>query len=246
MSRFITSFAFALACTGLAVHAQETTTKTETKSSGGQPQVVTYTGCVQTGTQAKTYVLDKVVPVTKTTTTETPTSSTTTQSTSYILVPGEVQVQQHVGHKVEVTGMLIPGGDSKVETTTRVDREDAPDSKTRERVETKRQRLAAAGQLVEAAAAHQLHDIERATIRQRPAIVDRHDARMIEPRQDVRLARQPIGTGAAAIGDVEHLDGDLALQHVVARNVDGAHAAPAGHAGDLIAGIQLRPGGGLA
>ena len=138
MRRFITSFAFALACTGLAVSAQETTTKTETKSSGGQPQVMTYTGCVQTGTQAKTYVLDKVVPVTKTTTTETPTSSTTVQSTSYILVPGEtVQVQEHVGHKVEVTGMLIPGGNTRTETTTRTEREDAPDSKTRERVETR-------------------------------------------------------------------------------------------------------------
>ena len=138
MRRFITSFAFALACAGLVAQAQETKTRTETKSSGGQPQVVTYTGCVQTGTQAKTFVLDKVVPVTKTTTTETPTSSTTTTSTSYVLVPGEtVQVQEHVGHKVEVTGMLIPGGDTKTETTTRTDREDAKDTKTRERVETK-------------------------------------------------------------------------------------------------------------
>ena len=112
MRRFITSFAFALGCTALIANAQETRTKTEIKSSGGQPQVVTYTGCVQTGTQAKTYVLDKVVPVTKTTTTETPTSSTTTQSTSYVLVPGgeSVTVQEHVGQKVEVTGMLVPGG----------------------------------------------------------------------------------------------------------------------------------------
>ena len=138
MRRFITSFALALGCTAIALNAQETTTKTETRSSGGQAQTVTYTGCVQTGTQARTYVLDKVVPVTRTTTTETPTSSTTTSSTSYVLVPGEtVQVQEHVGHKVEVTGMLIPGGDSRTETTTRVNREDAPDSKTRERVETR-------------------------------------------------------------------------------------------------------------
>jgi hypothetical protein len=138
MRRFITSFALALACAGLALHAQETTTKTETKSSGGKPQVVTYTGCVQTGTQAKTYVLDKVVPVTRTTTTETPTSSTTTSSTSYVLVPGEsVQVQEHVGKKVEVTGMLIPGGNTRTETRTRTEREDAPDTKTRERVESR-------------------------------------------------------------------------------------------------------------
>ena len=138
MMRFITSFALALGCTVVALNAQETRTRTETRSSGGQVQTVTYTGCVQTGTEAKTYVLDKVVPVTRTTTTETPTSSTTTSSTSYILVPGEaVTVQEHVGHKVEVTGMLIPGGNSRTETTTRVDREDAPDSRTRERVETR-------------------------------------------------------------------------------------------------------------
>jgi hypothetical protein len=139
MKRFITSFAFALGCTALAAHAQETRTKTEVKSSGGQPQVVTYTGCVQAGTQEKTYVLDKVVPVTKTTTTETPTSSTTVSSTSYMLVPGgeSVTVQEHVGHKVEVTGMLIPGGDTRTETRTKIEREDAPDSRTRSRVETK-------------------------------------------------------------------------------------------------------------
>ena len=65
MKRFITSFAIALGCTAL-VAAQETRTKTEVKSSGGDPQVVTYTGCVAAGTQAKTYVLDKVVPVTST------------------------------------------------------------------------------------------------------------------------------------------------------------------------------------
>ena len=112
MRRFITSFAFALCCSALVTNAQETTTKTQTKTSGNSPQVITYTGCVQTGTQAKTYVLDKVVPVTKTTTTETPTSSTTTSSTSYVLVPGEsVTVQEHVGQKVEVTGTLIPAGD---------------------------------------------------------------------------------------------------------------------------------------
>ena len=134
MRRSITSFALALACSALVANAQETRTRTETKASGGSPQTVTYTGCVQTGTQAKTYVLDKVVPVTKTTTTETPTSST-----SYVLVPGgeSVTVQEHVGQKVEVTGTLIPGGDSRTETTTRTEREDAPDSKSRTRVESK-------------------------------------------------------------------------------------------------------------
>jgi hypothetical protein len=138
MHRLIPSCVFALGCLALTVHAQDTTVKTETKSSGGPTQTVTYTGCVQAGTQAKTYVLDKVVPVTRTTTTETPTSSRTTSSTSYVLVPGEkVTVQEHVGHKVEVTGMLIPAGDIRTETRTRVERDDEDDTKTRERVETK-------------------------------------------------------------------------------------------------------------
>ena len=35
MKRFITSFAFALGCTAVAINAQETRTKTEVKSSGG-------------------------------------------------------------------------------------------------------------------------------------------------------------------------------------------------------------------
>ena len=138
MRRLITSIGIALSCTALVVNAQETRTKTETRTEGAQAQTVTYTGCVQTGTEAKTYMLDKVVPVTRTTTTETPTSSTTTASTSYVLVPGEtVQLQQQVGKKVEVTGTMIPAGNSRTETTTRIEREDAPDTRTRERVETK-------------------------------------------------------------------------------------------------------------
>lgn len=138
MKRFITSFAIAFGCAAIAINAQETKTRTETRSSGGEPQVVTYTGCVQAGTEAKTYTLNKVVPVTKTTTTETPTSSTTTSSTSFVLVPGEtVQVQESLGKQVEVTGTLIPAGNIRTETTTRTEREDAPDTKSRERVETK-------------------------------------------------------------------------------------------------------------
>jgi hypothetical protein len=84
-------------------------------------------------------MLDKVVPVTRTTTTETPTSSSTTSSTSYVLVPGgeTVQVQEHVNKKVEVTGVLVPAGDIRTETRSRTEREDAPDTKTRERSETR-------------------------------------------------------------------------------------------------------------
>jgi hypothetical protein len=137
MNRLIPSIAFALAASALAAHAQETTVKSKTKSSGGDAQTVSYTGCVQTGTEARTFVLDKVVPVSRTTTTDLSTGQSSS-STTYMLVPGEtVQVQSHVGHKVEVTGTLIPGGDVKSETNTKVDRDDAKDTKTRTRTESK-------------------------------------------------------------------------------------------------------------
>jgi hypothetical protein len=137
MSRLIASITFALAASAIAVNAQDTTVKSKTKSSGGEAQTVSYTGCVAAGTESRTYVLDKVVPVSRTTTTDLQTGESNS-STTYALVPGErVEVQQHVGKKVEVTGTMIPGGDSKTETTTKVDRDHGGDSKTRERVETK-------------------------------------------------------------------------------------------------------------
>jgi len=137
MSRLISAFTLALVAMAFSANAQDTTVKSKTKSSGGDAQTVSYTGCVMTGTESKTFVLDKVVPVSRTTTTDLSTGQSSS-STTYMLVPGEtVQVQQHVGHKVEVTGTLVPGGDTKSETTTKVDRDDAKDSKTRTRTEAK-------------------------------------------------------------------------------------------------------------
>lgn len=126
----ITSVVFAL---GLVVHAQDTTIKSKTKTSGAQPKTVSYTGCVGAGTETRTYVLSKAVPVTRTTETIGTTGSTSITETSYMLEPGPtVQVQEHVGHKVEVTGTLTPAGDSKTQTRTKIDREDAPDTKVKE------------------------------------------------------------------------------------------------------------------
>ena len=119
---------------GLAVNAQDTTIKSETKTSGAEAKSVSYTGCVGAGTETKTYVLSKAIPVTRTTETVGTTGTTTVTDTSYILVPGPtVQVEEHVGHKVEVTGTMIPAGDSKTQTKTTIDREDGPDSKVKEK-----------------------------------------------------------------------------------------------------------------
>jgi len=136
MKRSFAAVIFALGCSVALVNAQDTKTTTVTKVDGKDAQTVTYTGCVQTGTETKTFILNKVVPVSRSTTTGT-TGSTVTTTTTYALVPDQkIELETHVGHKVEVTGMMIPAGDSKVETTTKVERDDAPDTKTKETVKS--------------------------------------------------------------------------------------------------------------
>jgi len=138
MKRCIASVTVALGFAFVAaIHAQDATVKTKTKVSGDDVKTVTYTGCLQTGTETTSYILDKVVPVTTTRTVPTGTSGEiTTTSTIYMLIPGEkVEFQQLVGHKVEVTGMLI-SGDAKTKTTTKVEREDAKDITTKEKTKT--------------------------------------------------------------------------------------------------------------
>ena len=138
--RFVTSFAAALVCATIAVNAQDT--KIKTKIEGDNAKMVTYTGCLDKGTDTQTFMLNKVVPVTTTKTTEVAGTggSITSTSTSYVLVPGEkVTLVQHVGHKVEVTGMLVPEGDSK--TKTKIEREGAPDTKITTKVDNDKPRF---------------------------------------------------------------------------------------------------------
>jgi hypothetical protein len=97
--------------------------KTKTKIKGDDAQTVTYTGCVGAGPETRTYVLNKVMPVGQTTETTTDSSgvSSTTTTTTYALVPSDtVQMTEYVGHKVQVTGMLVPKGDMKARTETKV------------------------------------------------------------------------------------------------------------------------------
>ena len=121
---------------GLVVNAQETTIKSKTETNGAEAKTVSYTGCVGAGTETRTYVLSKAIPVTRTTETVGTTGTTSVTETSYMLVPGPtVEVQEHVGHKVEVTGTLIPGGDSKTQSKTKIEREGAPDTTVKEKTE---------------------------------------------------------------------------------------------------------------
>jgi hypothetical protein len=139
MRQFIVAIATALAVGSFAVHAQEATVKSTTKVKGDDVKPVTFTGCLQTGTEAHSFILDKVVPVSSNTKTEVTGTSgqiTKTTTTTYALVPAErVELQQYVGHKVEVTGIQL-SGDSKTETRTKVEREDAKDVKTKEKSKT--------------------------------------------------------------------------------------------------------------
>ena len=71
---------------------------------------------------------------------------------------------------------------------------------------------------IEAIAADALHRVEQPAVGQLAEVVDRHDAGMLEPREDPRL----VGFVRRALDDLER---DLAVEHGVARQVDDAHAA---------------------
>jgi len=139
MTRSVAALAVALGFSFvIGVSAQDTKTTTTTKTDGGKATTITYTGCMQTGTETRSVVLAKVQPVSSTTETAVGTSGvTTTTSTTYALVPAEkIEFQTHLGHKVEVTGTMIPAGESKTTTETKVEREGAPDTKSKETVKT--------------------------------------------------------------------------------------------------------------
>jgi hypothetical protein len=136
--RFISSVTIALSVAfAAAMQAQEV--KSTTKITGDNVKPVTFMGCLQTGTQASSYVLDKVVPIGQTTKTEatgTAGEITKTTTTTYALVPGErVEFQKMVGHKVEVTGVLL-SGDTKTETKTKIEREGEKDVTVKDKSKT--------------------------------------------------------------------------------------------------------------
>ena len=142
MRRFITTFALALASASmLALHADAQSSETKTKIKTEHGQTVRYTGCVGAGTETQTYILQNVQPISTTKTTNA--DGTVTTSTTYSLVPEKtVELQQNVGRRVEVTGVLVEAGhgDAKItqrtktngkeeKTTTEIDRGAVPQLK---------------------------------------------------------------------------------------------------------------------
>src|SRR5206468_10213830 len=93
------------------------------------------TGCLQSGVETNSFILDKVVPIGQTTRTQVGTAGevTKTTTTTYALIPGErVEFQNMIGHKVEVTGVEISGNAT---VKTKVEREDAKDTKEKTKYE---------------------------------------------------------------------------------------------------------------
>jgi hypothetical protein len=138
LMRLIATLTLAIAC-GFAAAPQAQESRTKEKVKGDGARTVTFTGCVQPGTEARTYVLNQAIPVGRTTTvTQEPTgTSGVSTTTTYALVPGEkIELQEHVGHKVQVTGVMMSGGDVKRETKTK--RENSSETRTEEKTKAEK------------------------------------------------------------------------------------------------------------
>jgi hypothetical protein len=112
--------------------------KSETKITSDDAKTVMYTGCLQNAGGTQSYVLENAVPVKET---KTKTSidaaglpeTTTTTTMRYALVPtGKIDFQSNVGHRVQVTAMVVPAGDdhTKIESKTKTEIEGQKDQQT--------------------------------------------------------------------------------------------------------------------
>jgi hypothetical protein len=140
--------ALSVAVAGSAfLQAQEVKSTTTVKADDAK--TVVYSGCVRTGTEAKSFVLESAVPL-KQMTTQTnvarsgsgSTVTTTTTTTSYVLVPDEkVDLAMNIGRKVEVTAVEIPRGDGRTtietKTKTEVKGQEALETQVKEKIPQK-------------------------------------------------------------------------------------------------------------
>jgi len=112
MNRFLTMTATAASLAlMLGVHAAAQQIPSQTAQPQDQAKAkaehaqATFTGCLQAGTEAKTYILDKAAPAK--TGEAVGTTGEFANATKFDLVASDqVNLQEHVGHKVEVTGTL--------------------------------------------------------------------------------------------------------------------------------------------
>ena len=116
--RPLTGLAVAATCAftlGVRADAQ-----TKTKVDVEHGKKVTYSGCIQSGTESDSYILANVIPMNGS---ETRGTTGTINGDTYLLVPEKtVTLHEHLGQRVKVTGVVIePGhGEAKIETKTKV------------------------------------------------------------------------------------------------------------------------------
>jgi hypothetical protein len=119
MKRLIMGTTLALAC-GVGLSAQSAKVKSETEISVKDGKNVTVTGCVERAASGTGFVL-------------TSTEGKDVGSRHYLLVGKDDEMEDRVGHLVEIKGKAADvGNDSKVEvkTKTKVERENADDKET--------------------------------------------------------------------------------------------------------------------
>jgi hypothetical protein len=138
MRRLIPTCLVALGLAAVPLSAQESTTKSTTTVKTDDAKVTTLTGCVAGGPSS--FTLTKVAAAN--TSSEKPSDApspvgTSGIASSYTLsARGGVDLSEHVGKKVEVTGVAMPAAakgddDAKISVSerTEVKRDDAPDEK---------------------------------------------------------------------------------------------------------------------
>lgn len=135
MFRTISSCVLALFAAA-AVHAQDTTIKSETRIKVDDAKVMSIRGCLGGGPTS--FTLSNVVAASVPGQKDDRKTAGSGLLESYALVPRDgVALAAHVGHRVELTGVVVPPAtkgddDAKIEVKeqTQVKRENAPDSKT--------------------------------------------------------------------------------------------------------------------
>ncbi len=89
---------------------------------------------------------------------------------------------------------------------------------------------------IEPVSTHSLHRVEPAAVWQLAEVVDRDDARVLEPGEDSCFLRQPrrhpVGVGRT----IDDFERDLSVERRVAGQVDDAHAAATENRNQLVAG----------
>jgi len=148
----------ALGLTG-AANAQDTTVKSQTKIKADDAKVMSMTGCLRQDTLSKTYTLvgglaavgddlktksqvktdvdknDVTVKGKSKTTADDGAVATTGAISTFVLVPSnDVDLSANVGHQVRINAVMVEAGhgdaDVKIKDQTKVDPENARDSKS--------------------------------------------------------------------------------------------------------------------